>query len=80
MFLLGSWEDISEMIQRQFFILALTCSTTSISIHTTQAVSDVDIDEAGVYKYILIRVTSGGASKYVVRGYESCEYHGSTDR
>ena len=42
----------------------------------TQAVPDVDIDEAGVFKYILIRVTSGGASKYVVRGYASCEYHG----
>ena len=49
--------------------------------HTTalEKVPDVDIDPAGIFKYILIRLDNGeGQSKYIVRGYSSEEYHGET--
>jgi len=43
-------------------------------------VPDVDIAEAGCFKYILIEVrdrgTTYGQSKLVVRGDASCAYHG----
>ncbi|XP_032993555.1 14 kDa phosphohistidine phosphatase [Lacerta agilis] len=40
-------------------------------------VPDVDIDEDGVFKYVLIRVTPRGSApgKDVVRGYSWAEYH-----
>ena len=40
-------------------------------------VKDVDIDENGRFKYILIDVThlESNKSKSVVRGYADCEYH-----
>ena len=45
-------------------------------------VPDVDIAEAGCFKYILIEVRDLGAtreqSKLVVRGDASCAYHGKT--
>lgn len=39
-------------------------------------VADVDIESTGVFKYILIRLQSGDAEKFVVRGYSDCPYHG----
>lgn len=44
-------------------------------------VTDVDIEQDGVFKYILIKVTpkgkkAGDASKVVVRGYSWADYHG----
>ena len=41
-------------------------------------VADVDIDQSGVYKYILIKLTdkNSGASKVVVRGYSWADFHG----
>ena len=46
-------------------------------------VPDVDIAEAGCFKYILIEVRERGASavgpsKLIVRGNASCAYHGKT--
>ncbi|KAK9874869.1 hypothetical protein WA026_005683 [Henosepilachna vigintioctopunctata] len=43
-------------------------------------VADVDIDAKGVFKYILIKVTSPNANgeiedKLIVRGYAECPYH-----
>ncbi|NWX91166.1 PHP14 phosphatase, partial [Nothoprocta pentlandii] len=38
-------------------------------------VPDVDIDGGGVFKYVLVRVSAGGGSKDVVRGYGWAEYH-----
>ena len=48
-------------------------------------VADVDIAEAGCFKYVLIEVrertaTGAGQSKLVVRGDASCAYHGKTNR
>lgn len=46
------------------------------------AVPDVDIDDEGVFKYILIAVygkeRSDGSepSKLIVRGYSRCQWHG----
>ena len=46
------------------------------------SVSDVEIDEDGVFKYILIelcekkRSGSGKRTKLIVRGYEWAEFHG----
>ncbi len=39
-------------------------------------IKNVDIDPAGKFKYILIRVRSGNEEKHVVRGYARAEYHG----
>ena len=42
-----------------------------------EAVSPVDIDPDGVFKYILIKVhTQDDKFKYIVRGYDKHEYHG----
>ena len=46
-------------------------------------VADVDIAEAGCFKYILIEVRERGTgttsqSKMIVRGNASCAYHGRT--
>lgn len=44
-------------------------------------VADVDIAEAGCFKYILIEVRERGTtgqSKFIVRGNASCAYHGKT--
>lgn len=35
------------------------------------------MDDDGVFKYILIDVDVDGHRKFVVRGYEDCEYHGA---
>ena len=48
-------------------------------------VPDVDIAEAGCFKYILIEVrergaTAIGATKLIVRGNASCAYHGNVER
>ena len=43
------------------------------------SVRDVEIDENGRFKYILIKVTDssqGGEFKYIVRGFDWAEYHG----
>ena len=43
-------------------------------------VPDVDIDANGRFKYILIKVmdkTPGGAFKYIVRGFDWADYHGT---
>lgn len=41
-------------------------------------IDNVDIDSSGKFKYILVKVTdeAGNDSKYIVRGYGRCEYHG----
>lgn len=43
------------------------------------AVENVDIDASGKFKYILIKVTDKATrdSKFIVRGYERCGYHGT---
>ena len=42
-----------------------------------EAIPLVDIDEDGVFKYILIKVhTQHDQFKYIVRGYDRHEYHG----
>ncbi len=38
-------------------------------------VPEVAIDQSGRFKYILIKLTQGGESKYVVRGTIRGEYH-----
>lgn len=38
-------------------------------------ISDVNIDDSGRFKYILIRVSKNGEEKHVVRGYKWAEYH-----
>ena len=40
------------------------------------ALEDVEIDESGRFKYILIKVFAGSTSKFIVRGYDWAEYHG----
>lgn len=44
-------------------------------------IQDVNIDNRGRYKYILVKVTdqndSSNQSKYVVRGGRAFEYHGN---
>eukprot|EP00111_Clytia_hemisphaerica_P019977 TCONS_00058914-protein len=39
------------------------------------AVTDVDIDDSGKFKYVLIKLYLGEKSKCVVRGYSWAEYH-----
>ena len=43
-------------------------------------ISEVEIEDNGTFKYILIKLTSKGAasgeSKIIVRGYSWAEYHG----
>ncbi|KAF7634097.1 hypothetical protein Mgra_00006517 [Meloidogyne graminicola] len=36
---------------------------------------NVDIDEHGVFKYILIQAREGDSKKYIVRGYKACKFH-----
>ena len=40
------------------------------------AVSNVDVDESGRFKYVLIKCYIGESTKCVVRGYSWAEYHG----
>ena len=40
------------------------------------AVLDVDIDDSGIFKYILIKLYIGEKTKCVVRGFGWAEYHG----
>ena len=40
------------------------------------AVSNVDIDDSGRFKYVLIKCYLGEKTKDVVRGYSWAEYHG----
>ncbi|XP_044757229.1 14 kDa phosphohistidine phosphatase-like [Coccinella septempunctata] len=42
-------------------------------------VPDVDIDESGVFKYILVKLKSSGEEKLIVRGYGECPYHADID-
>ena len=37
---------------------------------------DAQIDSQGRFKYILIKLSSNGQEKHVVRGYAWAEYHG----
>jgi len=39
------------------------------------AVENVDVDDDGTFKYILIKTKIGDLSKHIVRGYGRCEYH-----
>ena len=41
--------------------------------------ADVDIDESGTFKYILIKLTDrrSNSSKFIVRGYSWASYHGN---
>lgn len=40
------------------------------------AVSYVDIDESGKFKYVLVKLYINDKSKYIVRGFKWGEYHG----
>lgn len=39
-------------------------------------ISDVDIDDNGRFKYILVKIKQGSEQKYIVRGYSRAAYHG----
>ena len=39
-------------------------------------VQNVDIDSAGRFKYILVKISDGSREKYIVRGYRRAGYHG----
>ncbi|EDO34648.1 predicted protein [Nematostella vectensis] len=39
------------------------------------AIPDVDIDESGIFKYILLKITDGDKEKNIVRGYEWADFH-----
>ena len=43
------------------------------------SIPNVDIDESGRFKYVLIKVYSGHGenSKYIVRGYSWADFHGN---
>lgn len=41
------------------------------------AVLNVDIDDSGRFKYVLVNCYLGEKSKFVVRGYSWAEYHGA---
>ena len=43
------------------------------------SVQEVDIDDSGKFKYILIRIFAESASKFIVRGYDWAEFHGMYD-
>ena len=43
-----------------------------------EAVDEVDIDESGKFKYILIKISDGKNSRIIVRGYDWAEYHGES--
>lgn len=51
-----------------------------MSSSALEKIPDVDIDDKGRYKYILIKVTdqndSSNQSKYVVRGGQRFDFHG----
>ena len=40
------------------------------------AVPDVDIDNSGKFKYVLIKVCAESKSKCIVRGFDWAEFHG----
>jgi len=65
-----------KYILHQFWI----DSSMGKKIEAIADIPDVDIAEAGCFKYILIEVrdrgTTYGQSKLVVRGDASCAYHG----
>eukprot|EP00055_Hartaetosiga_balthica_P016818 m.108049 g.108049 ORF g.108049 m.108049 type:complete len:127 (-) comp9184_c8_seq1:1955-2335(-) len=50
---------------------------TELKSTTLGSVADVDIDDEGVFKYVLMHVTDpiSGESKTVVRGFNHCEFH-----
>jgi len=66
-----------KYILHQFWIDSSSMGKKIVEISD---VPDVDIAEAGCFKYILIEVrdrgTTYGQSKLVVRGDASCAYHG----
>ncbi len=39
-------------------------------------ISDAQIDSQGRFKYILIKLSTNGQDKHIVRGYAWAEYHG----
>ena len=41
-------------------------------------ISEVEIEEEGTFKYILIELKSNNESKIIVRGYNWAEYHGKS--
>ena len=67
-----------KFIPHQFWI----DSSMGKKIGEISDIPDVDIAEAGCFKYILIEVRDQGAtlgkSKLVVRGDASCAYHGKS--
>ncbi|XP_054769738.2 14 kDa phosphohistidine phosphatase-like [Lytechinus pictus] len=46
-----------------------------MALEAMQRVDEVDIDGSGRFKYILIKLSVGDQSKYIVRGYRRCGYH-----
>lgn len=53
--------------------------TGSINDNGLKSFADVDIDESGTFKYILIKLTDrrSNSSKFIVRGYSWASYHGN---
>ncbi|KAL7074050.1 hypothetical protein ACQ4LE_006774 [Meloidogyne hapla] len=49
--------------------------TANNSMANLGKLADVDIDDHGVFKYILIQAKEGDSKKYIVRGYKSCKFH-----
>lgn len=62
-----------------FFQLIRKMSSSSV----LEKISDVNIENKGRYKYILVKVTdqndSSNISKYVVRGGRAFEFHGKNN-
>nr|CAD2152705.1 unnamed protein product [Meloidogyne enterolobii] len=49
--------------------------TANNSMANLAKLADVDIDDHGVFKYILIQAKEGDSKKLIVRGYKSCKFH-----
>lgn len=47
-----------------------------ISFVRMNQISDAQIDSQGRFKYILIKLSTNGLDKHIVRGYAWAEYHG----
>ncbi len=80
----NSWEVLqyAKRFQEKYILHQFWIDSSSMGkkIGEISDVPDVDIAEAGCFKYILIEVrdrdTTYGQSKLVVRGDASCAYHG----
>jgi hypothetical protein len=71
----------AKRLQEKYILHPFWIDTSMGKIEEVSHVPDVDIAEAGCFKYILIevrdRATTYEQSKVVVRGDASCAYHGN---